>query len=127
MIRTVTSPQGGVFAVFVDDFNTTDIIDTYSGPNQPLPRCYPVQFPPFLTPPPTLALENNHNVKLIYIGPSPNAPSMTTEHSGQFDAFAIPDFIETPSGANGTVKCRGKINGFIWTVLALLFLSSLSL
>lgn len=37
MIRTVTSSQGGVFSILVDDFNTTAVIDTYSGPDQPLP------------------------------------------------------------------------------------------
>ncbi|KJA21290.1 hypothetical protein HYPSUDRAFT_739261 [Hypholoma sublateritium FD-334 SS-4] len=31
MIHTVTSSQGGVFSLLVDDFNTTDIIDTFSG------------------------------------------------------------------------------------------------
>ena len=116
MIHTVTSSQGGVFSIFVDDFNTTDVIDTFSGSNSPMPLCYPVQFPPFLVPPPTLASQNNHLIELIYSGPSPNAPSGTTEHSGQFDAFAIPDLLATPFSASGTVR-KGGINGVFLSVL----------
>lgn len=124
MIHTVTSSQGGVFSILVDDFNTTDIIDTFSGQNQPFPLCYPVQFPPFTIPPPTLVSQNNHVIKLIYTGPSPNAPSNTTDNNGQFDAFAIPIFLATPSQVNGDVK-RGMTNGYRFIVLVSLFLLSL--
>lgn len=116
MIHTVTSSQGGVFSIFVDDFNTTDIIDTFSGLNSPMPLCYPVQFPPFLVPPPTLSSQNNHLIKLIYSGPSPNSPSGTTENSGQFDAFAIPDLLAAPFSASSAIK-QGGVNGIILFVL----------
>ncbi|PPQ81609.1 hypothetical protein CVT26_002976, partial [Gymnopilus dilepis] len=102
MINTITSPQGGVFAVIVDGFNTTDVIDTFSGPNQTLPVCYPLQYPPFLKPPPTLATQNNHTIQLLYIGPSPNAPSSTTESTGQFGWFEIPTFQINNSAQRNT-------------------------
>ncbi len=126
MIRTVTSSQGGVFSILVDDFNTTAVIDTYSGPDQPLPLCYPMQFPPFIVPPPTLALQNNHTIKLVYMGPSPNAPSNSTGDNGQFDSFAIPTFSEMPSQANEAVE-RGKTNRYIFILLAMLFLFSIGI
>ncbi|KAF8901904.1 hypothetical protein CPB84DRAFT_1776986 [Gymnopilus junonius] len=77
---------GRVFAVFVDGFNTTDVIDTFSGPNSALPQCYP----------------------LLYIGPSPNAPNGTTESSGQFDSFAIPS-SQIQSGSISGKKANGLV------------------
>jgi len=129
MIHTVTSPQGGVFAVFVDGFNTTDVIDTFAGPNSSLPLCYPVQFPPFLQLPPTQASKNNHSITLIYTGPSPNAPNGTAESSGQFDSFAIPDLqAVTPSKGNGAQgrKKTGLVLSMLTSMLifSLLFLPS---
>jgi hypothetical protein len=85
----VTSPHGGVFAVFLDDFNTTSTIDTFSDNNTQLPLCYPVQFPPVFVPPPDLGSHNNHSITLVYTGPSPNAPNRTSSNV-QFDLFAIP-------------------------------------
>ena len=118
MIHTVTSQQGGVFAVFVDDFNTTDVIDTYSGPDSAaLPLCYPVQYPPFLEPPPTLASQSTHVIKLVYSGRSLNAPNLTAEHCGQFDAFAIPDLSVQPSQESRARK-MGRVRGIFVTVIA---------
>ncbi len=126
MIRTVTSSQGGLFSLLVDDFNTTDIIDTYSGPNQPLPLCFPNQFPPFTTPPPTLALQNNHTIKLVYIGQSPNAPNNLTGNNGQFDSFAIPTFSEMSPKVNQAVK-GGKTNRYTLILLATISLFTIGI
>jgi hypothetical protein len=99
MVHTVTSSQGGVFAVFVDGFNTTSTIDTFSD-NDTLPLCYPVQFPPFRIPPPTLASQNQHSIMLLYEGPSPKAPNGTVSSNMQFDAFAIPEFETSSTGTS---------------------------
>lgn len=125
MIHTVTSPQGGLFAVSVDGFNTTDIIDTFAGKGSSLPLCYPVQFPPFTKPPPDLALKNNHSITLTHIGPSPKAPSGTTS-SVAFDSFSLPEFQElatpTPTGgammrARATSSSISLIVGFALPVI----------
>ncbi|TFK31303.1 hypothetical protein BDQ12DRAFT_765789, partial [Crucibulum laeve] len=99
MVHTITSSQGGIFSVLVDGFNTTNIIDTYSGGNTTLPVCYPAQFPPFIKPPPTLGIQNNHTITLVYSGPSPSAPNQTNSSSIQFASFAIPDFSRTLSSS----------------------------
>ena len=77
-------------------------------------------------PPPTLALQNNHAIKLVYMGPLPNAPSIQTGDNGQFDSFAIPTFSEMPSQENEAVK-RGKTNRYTVILLAMLFLLSIGI
>lgn len=103
MVHVVTTPQGGVFSVFVDDFDTMSTLDTFSDNNTQLPLCYPVQFPPFTASPPGLASRNQHSITLMYTGPSPNAPNGTTSASVQFDSFSIPIF-KSSSSAAGTER-----------------------
>jgi hypothetical protein len=92
MVRTVTSPNGGVFSVWLDGFNTTSNIDTSSQHgNYSLPVCYPLQFPPFLLTPPGFETHTNHTLTLVYTGPSARAPGGTNSSTVQFDSFAIPD------------------------------------
>ncbi|KDR70685.1 hypothetical protein GALMADRAFT_1349893 [Galerina marginata CBS 339.88] len=92
MVHTVSSPKGGVFSVWVDGFDTSLTVDTFSGPgNESLPRCYPVQIPPFAAVPPGYHTRENHTVTLVFIGQSPDAPAGTNKSLFQFDAFAIPD------------------------------------
>ncbi|PVF95386.1 hypothetical protein CPB86DRAFT_682819, partial [Serendipita vermifera] len=91
-VHTVTSPKGGVFSVFVDGFNTSSQIDTFGGEDSSLPRCYPVQFPPFVRPPPDLATRTRHTITLIYTGASPKAPPGTNVSQLEFDSFSIPEF-----------------------------------
>lgn len=116
MIHTVTSPNGGVFSVIVDDFDTTDIIDTFSANNTYLPLCYPVQFPPFISSPPDLGLRNNHSITLIYTGPSPKAPSSTTSSNVQFDSFAIPESKLSATSGGSTVR-KEKGGSILLTVV----------
>ncbi|TFK33431.1 hypothetical protein BDQ12DRAFT_615298, partial [Crucibulum laeve] len=115
MIQTVTSPNGGVFSLLFDGFNTTDVIDTYSGSKFTLPTCFPAQFPPFNIPPPNFGTQNNHTVTLIYSGRSPNAPGHNANSSiVQFASFAIPDFsLALPSSA---ISYKNKRTGFILVV-----------
>jgi hypothetical protein len=120
MIHTITSPLGGVLAVFVDGFNTTDVIDTFSGNTTQLPLCYPVQFPPFTHAPPDLGSQNHHSITLFYTGPSPNALNGTTTSDVQFDSFAIPVFnssLIAASSSSSTV--RREKSGFIWLIFAI--------
>ncbi|KAJ7589664.1 hypothetical protein C8J56DRAFT_939214 [Mycena floridula] len=94
MIKTVTSPQGGMFVVLVDGFNTTNVIDTYStGTDKDFdpPTCLSVQFPPFDETPPDFELRNQHSIELLYIGSASQAPNgSTTQSNIQFDTFAAP-------------------------------------
>lgn len=98
-VHTVTSPRGGVFAIFVDGFNTTSTIDTFSS-DSTLPLCYPFQFPPFISAPRDLASRNNHSITLMYVGSSPNAPNGSISEV-QFDTFAIPDIPQTAATNSG--------------------------
>jgi hypothetical protein len=127
VIHTVTSPLGGVFSVSVDGFDTKDIIDTFSGGDSSFPLCYPVQFPPFHRPPPDLALQNNHSIKLTYTGPSLKAPKNgTTSTNVQFDSFAIPIFSPfSPTDGSSSVAGRKKCGLVLlatWSVLILLYI-----
>lgn len=91
MVHTVTSPNGGVFSVWLDGFNTTTNIDTSSQHGDySLPVCYPLQFPPFLVTPPGFETHTNHTLMLVYIGPSAGSKGSTSS-SVQFDSFAIPN------------------------------------
>lgn len=109
MVHVVTSSQGGVFSVFIDDFNTTSTIDTFSDNKVQLPLCYPMQYPPVLVPPSDLELQNNHTITLVYIGSSPNAANRTYSNI-QFDSFAIPEFKiqESPPTASGVRTTAGR-------------------
>jgi hypothetical protein len=95
----------------VDGFNTSSTIDTFSSPDASL--CYPVQFPPFVHPPPDLATRNNHSITLVYIGPSPQASNSSHLSEVQFDSFAIPQFSESVA-VNG---CHGLTEGIKMTLL----------
>jgi hypothetical protein len=105
----------------VDGFNTSDIIDTYSysqgflsdgSPffgNVSLPQCFPVQYPPFTTPPPSFNATSNHEITLVYIGPSAAAPP--GPKNVQFDGFAIPIFVPvttTKSSGSATYEANMK-------------------
>lgn len=103
-VHTVTSPRGGLFSVIVDGFNTSTMIDTYSGGDNQLPQCFPFQFPPFAHPPPDMGARNEHSITLVYTGPSSRAPNGTTSSEVQFDTFAIPIFqTMSDSGSDTTV------------------------
>jgi hypothetical protein len=107
MINTITSSQGGVLAVVIDDFNTTSIIDTYSGDEHNLPRCLHSQFPPLAVMPPAWAAANTtetqHTISLVYIGASPKTANATNETSVQFDSFAIPIFTADTQNSSAAV------------------------
>ncbi|KAF8965065.1 hypothetical protein BDZ97DRAFT_1659464, partial [Flammula alnicola] len=93
-MHVVTAPNGGVFSVVVDGFNTWSTIETFSGTSdQPFPLCYQYQFPPFVITPPGFASRENHSLTLVFIGPSNSLPANTSKSIGQFNAFAIPDFV----------------------------------
>jgi hypothetical protein len=85
--------------VFVDGFNTTSTIDTFSNDSS-LPLCYPVQFPPFVEAPPDQAATDHHSITLVYTGSSPNAPNGSSSEI-QFESFAIPDFQSPPASSSG--------------------------
>lgn len=110
-VRIHTSPRGGVFEVFVDGFNTSTPIDTYSPEDPLLPLCYPVQFPPFVAHPPDLATID-HIITLVYTGPSPRAPAGTNSSEVQFDSFAIPE-LEPPYIASGSAS----VGRDVWVLL----------
>lgn len=119
MVRTVSSSSGGVFTVFVDGVNTTNLVDTFSGPGDlSLPTCYPVQFPPFITTPPGYANRTNHNLTLIYTGVSELAPEGTNTSFVQFDSFAIPDLasVLVPTSNQGFMKLQ-NLNVYLLLVL----------
>ena len=103
MVHTVSSPNGGVFSLLIDGFNTTSVIDTYSGPGNDIPSCYPRQFPGFVITPPDYNEHITHNITLVYIGQSKQAPEGDVIHNSivQFDAFAIPSFPDSGNIAAG--------------------------
>jgi len=104
MVHTVTSSTGGVFSVWIDDFDTNTPIDTFSlHGNQAFPVCYPVQFPPFAITPPGFELHSNHTIKLVYVGPSEFAPAGANTSNFQFDSFAIP--ILKSATSDGIASC----------------------
>jgi len=99
MVRTVTSSTGGVFAVWIDGFDTNSTIDTFSlHGNQVFPVCYPVQFPPFVITPPEFGSHSDHTIKLVYVGTSKFAPAGANTSNLKFDSFAIPIFESMTSG-----------------------------
>lgn len=102
MVHAVTSWSGGVFSVVVDGFNTTSEVDTYSGfaANDPLPTCFPVQFPPFVVTPPNYQSRSSHTIALVYLGRSPHAPGVTNASFAQFDSFALPDLQDNISSSS---------------------------
>jgi len=131
MVHTVTSENGGVFSVIIDNFNTTTLIDTYSGPGDAaLPTCYPRQFPGFIRTPPGYANGTSHTISLVYIGPSMDSPPNTAS-TVQFDTFSIPDF--SAASLSGFAKPESKafliniIPGTIAITLTILFHVSLVL
>lgn len=101
-IHTVTSPIGGVFGVFVDGFNTTSTIDTFSSSGES--GCYPIQFPPFARAPPDQATKNQHSITLVYTGPSPDAANRSSSEV-RFESFAIPD-LQSQVPTSGCVHSR---------------------
>ncbi|KAF8961638.1 hypothetical protein BDZ97DRAFT_1193405 [Flammula alnicola] len=103
MVNVVTSPNGGVFGVLVDGFNTTSTIDTFSGPGtESLPVCYPYQVPPFAAIPPGYQSRSNHTLTLVYVGPSSSAPQGTNTSIVQFDSFSIPESVLTTNDQGAT-------------------------
>ncbi|PPQ81255.1 hypothetical protein CVT26_015074 [Gymnopilus dilepis] len=111
VVNAVTSFTGGVFAVIVDGFETTNLVDTYkdAGPGLlELPTCFPLQFPPFALPPPNYAATINHTLTLVYKGPSANAPNGTNISMGVFDSFAIPLPTMGSVAANGVCTMAPK-------------------
>ncbi|KAF8875341.1 hypothetical protein CPB84DRAFT_1752703 [Gymnopilus junonius] len=128
MLHLITSSQGGIFLVKVDGFNTTDFIDTRSGPqNVTLPTCYPLQYPPFLVPPPGYQSRSSHSMTLVHLGISPSAPEGTNTSTVQFDTYAIPD-LETALIANSSGRFFAGLRTFniyfflIWLAFTLYFL-----
>jgi len=102
MICTITSPNGGVFSVWIDGFNTSSNVDTFAHPgNISLPLCYPLQFPPFAVTPPGFDTRTNHMVTLIYTGPSIYSSEGSSTSTAQFDSFAIPDLHSHLKATNG--------------------------
>ena len=124
MVRTITSPNGGIFSVWIDGYNTSSNIDTFSHQgNTSLPICYPLQFPPFAVTPPGYENRTNHTIALIYTGPSINSPEGTTATTAEFDSFAIPDFHSHLNATNNGPPTHPKNFHFhfslMFTVLVL--------
>lgn len=115
-IHTVTSPIGGVFGVFVDGFNTTSTIDTFSSSGES--GCYPIQFPPFARAPPDQATKNQHSITLVYTGPSPDAANRSSSEV-RFESFAIPD-LQSQVPTSGCVHSRR--NPMIFTLVSSLLM-----
>ena len=89
MIHTVQSPQGGMFGMIMDGTLLEDIIDKFNADGE---ACSPIQYPPFMQPPPNFGSRNTHSVTLFYKGPSSSAPNGTVTNGAAFDAFAIPSY-----------------------------------
>ncbi|KAF8638349.1 hypothetical protein AX16_010530 [Volvariella volvacea WC 439] len=89
IVHTVASPNGGIFSVLIDDFNTTAFVDTNSAAGRP--ECYVLQFPPVSILPPGYESRDDHSITLVYIGPSVLAASTNVSETFiQFDSFALP-------------------------------------
>jgi len=110
-VHTVTAPNGGVFSIAVDGFNTSSTIDTFSGPGQPLPLCYPNRFPPMAITPTGFSSQKDHTITLVFIGPSVNAPanSSTVKSIGQVNLFAIPSFTYS----NRAISSYAYVNVYV--------------
>jgi hypothetical protein len=122
MVRTIPSRTGGAFSLFIDGFNTSNIIDTYD-PNASTPEeargesmdsnCYHIrQFPPMVIVPVGYEDREDHTVTLVYIGAGESL--MGTDPSNlsiQFDSFALPIYSE----AQMSSAPSGRVSG-IWTV-----------
>ncbi|KAF8652149.1 hypothetical protein AX16_004535 [Volvariella volvacea WC 439] len=93
-IHTIKSPQGGVFSMVVDGVPLNDTIDTFNADGE---LCFPIQFPPFMEPPPGYGSRNEHSITLFHHGPSTKAPNDTTSSNVVFDSFAIPQFDNSES------------------------------
>ncbi|EAU82329.2 hypothetical protein CC1G_06639 [Coprinopsis cinerea okayama7 len=105
IVHTVSHPRGGVFAVFIDGFNTSSIIDTYIGPTSVDPEgpvCRALQFPPFLVLPPGFEHRTEHTISLVYQGYyTENVPDRPSDgHFAQFDAFEVPIFATPEAQAS---------------------------
>lgn len=127
MVHTVTSPDGGVFALIVDGFNTSSLIDTYGGPGSSgRPTCYPLQFPPFINTPPGYENLTNHTLTLVFVGVSDVAPNGTTTSSGQFDSFAIPNIgpLLLPASQSSAIKLT-NLNMYAFSMFLLCSLYAL--
>jgi len=123
MVRTVSSTNGGVFAVFVDGVDTLGLIDTFSGPGDlALPTCYPVQFPPFIKTPSGYENGMNHTITLVYIRPSKLAPEGINTSVVEFDSFAIPDLQSVLLPISNKSPGQQNLNAHLFlTLLACFF------
>lgn len=122
MINTITSPNGGVFTVTVDGFDTGSKIDTYIAPGASFLTCFPVQFPPFISAPPDFGSRNDHTITLTFIGASHDAPEGIISNI-QFDSFAIPNHDSASRLSSNGCKVIGLVNlqvVFFLAVLAML-------
>jgi YD repeat-containing protein len=122
MVRTIPSRAGGAFSLFIDGFDTSNIIDTYnanaSTPEEARgermnPNCYHIrQFPPMMIVPIGYEDREAHTVTLVYIGAGQRLLGTDPSNlSVQFDSFALPIYSE----AQMSSAPSGRESG-IWTV-----------
>lgn len=130
----VSSPNGGVFEVVVDGFNTTSSIITNTGTavdGLPIPLCSRYQFPPFAIAPPDFASSDNHTLNLVFVGPGFGIPenSTTTPSMAQFNSFAIPDLtaMTEPNSGNYAVSNKFRKGGILAIFVLLLVLCNMFL
>ncbi|KAG2018656.1 hypothetical protein CC2G_008069 [Coprinopsis cinerea AmutBmut pab1-1] len=125
IVHTVKSSRGGLFAVFIDGFNTTSTIDTYRPPlDDPTedPECFTVQFPPMRVLPPGFDSRTEHTISLVYQGPSSKPDDGPVDGSFvQFDSFSVPIFSASEldsSAAFGNMPSAFAILCSLSTVVA---------
>jgi hypothetical protein len=100
-INVVNAPNGGVFSIVVDGFNTSSTIDTFVGTvDDGVPLCSTYQFPPFAITPPEFSSQQDHTITLVFIGRSGDVPANISTIIGQFHSFAMPDFNALPASSN---------------------------
>jgi hypothetical protein len=122
----VTSPRGGVFYVFIDGFNTSTTIDTYSGGDEQLPQCIPFQFPPVAHPPSDMGARNEHTITLVYTRHSSRAPHGTNSSEVQIDTFAIPIFqeaLDTGDTSSASTLSASKTHFVLFFTISLFIIS----
>ncbi|KAF9522918.1 hypothetical protein CPB83DRAFT_899226 [Crepidotus variabilis] len=121
LLNVMTSPQGGVFAVFIDDTQIMNRFDTFDADQV---KCIRRQYPPFPSlVPPGFGSRNSHSITLMHYGPSTLAPNGTVSSVVQLDSFAVPQFNQNVSGNSRVVS---KAHIVVFVVFQLFLVSTVS-
>ncbi|KAF9522923.1 hypothetical protein CPB83DRAFT_863758 [Crepidotus variabilis] len=102
LLNAMTSPQGGVFAVFIDGTQIKNSLDTFDAGQV---KCIRRQYPPFSAPgPPGFGSRTSHSITIMHYGPSKLAPNGTVSSVVQLDSFVVPQFNRSVSGESRAVS-----------------------